>query len=619
MSRIPLLPSTFVLYTSAMLRRIPLIILVLLLTGVTIALGQIVFAYQDYPFFFDEAIHANGGLALTVDLWNGDIPNFFRTFYQQGFYPPAFSLPKGLAFYWFGPSTLVARGFSTVCLISALLVIYFFGRRIWIDHRPEQTELGEWVGLTAVLLTLTSLPLLNASTHVMMEAPGLLISFVFLWLYYRTFAVSAVDGTFARPADSDKRGFVLTSLMLMAVFLTKYTYGVAMIGTVALMELSMLDWRSVAQLRSMGGGISSSVVAPLRAGFNRWLWLIGPFVLCLIIWLGTPYKLGEFLGYATAQPHEAEWSLAELLFYPRNITLQQLPSPLWSLVSVLGLVYAFQERHRPEVRLLLIYFVVGMAEMMVNFPKIPRFVVTFLPALHILTGLFLLSAFRNQLSVGGSRSAGHRPPITDHRLPTTVYQWSLIGLLSLSLIWAVPVLYGRYSTMNTLMSSQLKTAPSVNQISAWVDGILPDDSEFLVVNYFELINMESLAWSMVADGDWPRQPFSQAVMDGRLMGDPTAENIAQFRQDVTDSGVEYLLAIEGSDWGASWPPFAEQSQDLLTYLAHEEFEVEVVNRPEELLWLELMDQSIAEQVLAEERGTFNLKLILYSVNEQSVK
>ena len=467
------------------MRRLPHILLTLVLMGTAIALGQIVVAYQDYPFFFDEAIHANGGLALTVDLWNGDIRNFFRTFYQQGFYPPAFSVPKGVAFYWLGPSTVVARGFSTVCLILGLVVVYFFGRRVWVDFAPEKEQLGGWVGLIAVLLTLTSLPLLNASVHTMMEAPGLLISFVFLWLYYRTFAVSAIDGTFARPADSDKRGFVLTSFALMAVFLTKYTYGVAMIGTVALMELSMLDWRSVAQLRRMGGGLLSSVIASLRPGFNRWLWLIGPFAACLIFWLGTPYKWSEFFGYATAQPSEAQWSVSELLFYPRNILLQQLPSPLWGLVSLLGLVFAFQKRLRPEVRLLLIYFLVGMGVMFINFPKIPRFVVTFLPAMHLLTGMFLVAVISSQWSVVSGQYTEYRPPFT-------VYNWALAGIVGASLIWSLPVLYGRFSTFNALMSSQLKTAPAVNEISTWVDAHLPDDQKFLVVNYFELVNMESL-------------------------------------------------------------------------------------------------------------------------------
>ena len=81
-------------------------------------------------------------------------------------------------------------------------------------------------------------------------------------------------------------------------------------------------------------------MAPMRPAFNRWLWLVGPFVLCLVIWLGTPYKLGEFFGYATAQPNEAQWSWDALLFYPRNILLQQLPSPLFGVVSLLGLGWA---------------------------------------------------------------------------------------------------------------------------------------------------------------------------------------------------------------------------------------------------------------------------------------
>ncbi|MEM8858170.1 MAG: hypothetical protein AAGD96_07610, partial [Chloroflexota bacterium] len=218
-------------------RRIPIIILILILVGTAFALGQIILQYQDYPFFYDEAIHANGGLALAVELWNGNLPGFAEELYSQGFYPPAFSVGKAFAYMLFGSTTVVARGFSLVCLILALLVIFLFSQRLWVDFvggdivrggREEgrfliisvlrrsfgfhkelsgHQHLAGWVGLVAVLLTLTSLPLLNASTHVMMEAPGLLASFVFLWLYYRTFAVSTLDGTHARPTASDKRGF----------------------------------------------------------------------------------------------------------------------------------------------------------------------------------------------------------------------------------------------------------------------------------------------------------------------------------------------------------------------------------------------------------------------------
>ena len=57
-----------------MIRRLPIILLALVLIGAAIALSQIILQYQAYPFFYDEAIHANGGLALAVELWNGNLP-----------------------------------------------------------------------------------------------------------------------------------------------------------------------------------------------------------------------------------------------------------------------------------------------------------------------------------------------------------------------------------------------------------------------------------------------------------------------------------------------------------------------------------------------------------------
>ena len=510
-----------------------------------------------------------------------------------------------------------------------------FGQKLWVDlildfdHAPRhertdregwwltrtlrhrsadlQSPAAGWVGLIAVLLTLTSLPLLNASTHVMLEAPGLLISFVFLWLYYRTFAVSALDGTHARPAASDKRGFTLTSVMLMGVFLTKYTYGLAMLGTVGIMELTMLDWRSARQLRQMGSPWLTAAVAPFRPAFNRWLFLFGPFMLLLIWWFGAPFKLNQFFGYATAQPNDAHWSINALFFYPRNIALQQLPSPLFGLVSLLGLIWAGRNVNRPGVRLLLIYFAVGMLEMLLNFPKIPRFVVTFLPAMHILTGMFLVVAVSKQWSVNGERSSGYR-------LLFTVYHWLLLGLVAISLIWAMPVLYGRYATFNTLMSSQLKTAPAVNDIPRWVDDNIPDGSRFYVVNFFELVNMESLAWGMLNYGEDNPIDYDDYLMEGQLLAEPSAENIKAFRESVEASESDFILVIEGGDWGGGWPAYDRQLQDFVQYHAHQEFQIDVVNRPEELLWGRLIDQELADYVLEKERGTFNLKLLIYRVN-----
>ncbi|MEM9777171.1 MAG: hypothetical protein AAF902_21510, partial [Chloroflexota bacterium] len=166
---------------------------------------------------------------------------------------------------------------------------------------------------------------------------------------------------------------------------------------------------------------------------------------------------------------------------------------------------------------------------------------------------------------------------------------------------------------NSLMSSQLKTAPAVNEIPRWVDDNIPDESRFYVVNFFELVNMESLAWGMVNHGDDNPADFSDYLMEGQLLADPSAANVQAFRDSVEASGAEYILVIEGGDWGGGWPAYDRELQDLVQYHAHQEFRVDVVNRPEELLWESLIDREVAEYVLENERGTFNLKLLIYRV------
>ncbi|MFT5193663.1 MAG: hypothetical protein ACI9EW_000085 [Cellvibrionaceae bacterium] len=557
----------------ATMRWAPYIVLGITLAIVAISLRRVIVAYQDYPYFFDEAIHANGGLALAVDVWNRNLLGFLQTFYSQGFYPPTFSVFKAFAYVFFGPTTLVARSFSLLSLIIGQLVIFFFARQVYKNTEIDKfaSVKGGWVGLTAVLLTLTSLPLLNASTQVMLEAPSLLISFVFLWLYFQSFIVE----------KASRRQLVSTSLVLVAVFLTKYTYGLAMVGTVGLMELSFIDWRG-----------SDTIFAKIKGKLNRWLWLVAPFVVCLLIWLGTSYKFGEFFGYITAQPNEAQWSWEQLVFYPRNIVFQQLPSPLFGAVSLLGLGWGLTKWNRPGIRLLLIYFGVGMLEMLLNFPKIPRFITTFLPAAHMLTGLMLVSILWQK--------------------KWNTLHWILAGITGLSLLWAVPVLFGRYSTLKPLMQAQMKTAPAVNDIPQWVDEQIPDDSRFYIVNFFELVNMESLAWGMIADGGKRSGEFEDYHMPGGLLKEPTAENIEAFRQDVLKSDVDFILVIEGGDWGRGWPAYDRNLSDLVEYHAHREFPIEVVNRPY-LLWTTMIDQSVADYVLDHEKGVFNLKLLIYKV------
>ena len=147
--------------------RVVLLVVVLLVGLVTVTIAQTIWTYRDYPFDSDEAIHANSGLAMMLDLRAGDFEAFVRTFYQQGFYSPAFSVLKAAMFLIFGASPLVGRLFSLACLPLALLMIYQASRQL-------DEGWGWLIGSIGVGLTLTSQPLLVESALVMMEVPGLL-------------------------------------------------------------------------------------------------------------------------------------------------------------------------------------------------------------------------------------------------------------------------------------------------------------------------------------------------------------------------------------------------------------------------------------------------------------
>ncbi|MCA9970253.1 MAG: glycosyltransferase family 39 protein, partial [Anaerolineales bacterium] len=496
---------------SATANRIALLITLLLVVLAAIPIGRTIWAYQDYPFDSDEANHANGGLELALDLRAGDLAAFARDFYNQGFYPPAFSALKAVAFTLFGPSALTARAFSLVCLLAALIVLYLVGRKMDAQH-------GWLIGLVAVALTLTAQPLLVASGLVMMETPGLLASFVTLGLY-----LSVLE----KPTSGRLAG---TSLMLVVTFLTKYTYGLPALATLILMELSLLlpQWRRNAHRDAAHASPRQS--APLH---RRWLWLFGPFALAMLLWFAGPGKLAQFWDYATAQPAHKPWNWETVIFYPRSLAFHYTPSPLFALVTLLGIFWAAMRFHRPKLRLFLIYFGVGMGEMFLNFPKDTRFIATFVPAAHVLTGAMLawgMAAWR-----AGSLRRG----------------WGLVGLLLVvSGITAVPTLRDRFATYPSVMAVRYETHPQLNNLAAWIQAQIPAGERFYLINFWDQFSHQALAWHLGTHNPPPGTRFHQLQMPFALLEEATPENIAALRQEIRASGVRYVVSFEGTPWGA---------------------------------------------------------------------
>jgi len=556
----------------AVARRAGLLILVLLVALVTALVARTIWVYRTYPFDADEAIHANGALAMSLDLRAGDFSAFLRTVYEQGFYPPAFSVLKAVAFLALGPSPLVARGFSLACLPVALLMVYLTGRRLDEDW-------GWLIGAIAVALTLTSQFLLITSGLVMMEVPGLLASFGLLWLY-----MQALE----KPNAARLVG---TSILLAITFLTKYTYGLAAVATVVLMEASRLLTEE-----ERGDAGKQDGDASLPAVARRWGWLLGPFALIMVVWFAAPSKIAAFWSYATAQPSSSSWAWEALWFYPRSIALHHSPSPLFAPVMLIGVVWAAQRWRSAKLRLLLIYFAVGMGEMTLNFPKSPRFISTFVPAAHILTAamaVWCLQRWRRlSLSIG----------------------WRLVAvLLVISLVMAVPVLFERYRTYPSLMEMVYETHPKLEELAGWVQSQIPAGESFYVVNFWDQLSPWALSWHLGTHDVPPGTRFEDITVPSALLEEASPENIASLREEIRAAGVRYVVVFEGAPWGAPvWWVYAEEMSDMLDPLNRRMLYVDLYDTGG---WLKrsLLRKGAWERVKADGRFTLQVKTTVYAV------
>jgi 4-amino-4-deoxy-L-arabinose transferase-like glycosyltransferase len=528
-------------------------------------------SHQDHPFDLDEANHANGGLALFMELKAKDLTGAFREFYGQSFYPPGFAWVQALAFSLWTPSALVARLLSAACFFVALLLIYAICLELDVERK--------WlVGLAAAGLTMTVQPLLINSALVMKETPGLLITILLLWAYLRALK------------QPTRRRLVMTSLLLMGTFLTKYTYGLVAVLPVSIVELSLLwEVKRSASPDPVAGSTKSAKPArsaPYRAsGLKRILFLFGPFLLGMLLWFARPGNVAGFFAYATAQPPGQQWFTVEsLLFYPRSIALQQTPSPYFALITAAALIWSVTRVRKKSVRLLLTYFAVGMAVMTVNMPKNPRFIATFVPAAHILTGMMIERTI--------ARQTASKPPLR------TALSAALAAILLCSIL-SLPTVFRRLNTYPAQLTVAYETDPRLNNLSSWIADEIGDDERFFIVNYWDQFGPQTMAWELgrqAAIEERSDVSFADVQMPSALLEPASPQRIAALKNQIDHSGAGYLLLLEGGPWGAPfWPEYTAAMQDSLTYVSENRFDIDVPLR-------------------SEENDTLNIKAIIYSLD-----
>ena len=568
---------------SPWVKRWAFLTLILINTLVALLIARQILAYQHYPFDIDEANHANGALALWLELQTSDLIGFARHFYGQSFYPPGFAWLRALAFALFGATPVVARLFTLVCLYLGVLVIYALCL--------ELDELYGWlIGLVASALTLTVQPLLVTSALVMTEAPGLLASFVLLWSYVRVLK---------RPSV---RRFILTGLLLTLTFLTKYTFGVVVVATLLVMELSLLlparGWLAANSVRRVYKRVKDVAT-------QRWLWLFGPFALAMLIWFGQPDKFAVFLDYTRPLPADQPWlSTRDLLYYPRSLALHHTPSPWFTPVTLAGLLWAAAHWRRLPIRLILLYFVTGMAFiMLVNHPENPRFIATFVPAAHVLTG-----AMAGWLAARWSspRSSRLRPGLA-----------AAGAALVTCLILSLPALIDRFTAYPSLMEVEYEASPQVTGIAMWLDNQIPQNERFVLVNYWDQFSPQALTWRMGTRPLAAGADFDDVAVPATLLPPASPETVAAWRQEIGRSNVHYVVTLEGGPWGAPpWPAYTEALADTFRPIADATFVIEQYDAAE---WLDysLLRRTEWEQVKQASRYTLNVKAVVYERVESS--
>lgn len=522
-------------------------------------LTRLVYKYQTHPFDGDEVNHALPSLRMAYAFSQHAWLDLVQIIYTQSFYPPAAAVVKALSFILFEPSILHARLFSVVCLFLAVLVLYALCVEI-------DSENGGFAGLVAAMLTLSSSSLLINAGLSMVEIPGLLVSLLFLWAYIRTLQ----KGTTWR--------FLMVSFIMIAVFLTKYTYGIVLVLTLGLTEGSLLPPLKIQQVWPT---LKTRLV-------KRWIYLFGPFALATVLWFFHPEKIEGFVSFTQPLPGSEPWlSLQNVGSYLHDITIHNLPSPFFAAVAVGGMVWAVHHWSQRLLRPLLLYFFVGVGVIMVvNHPVNTRFMVTFVPALHVLTGLMIGFLWR-------------RHQLFDKRILTTV----LLGFIGLSVILSAPNTWRRWTQLDNFMEVMVETDPAIGEMMIWIQQQIPPGQPVFLVNYWDQLTPNLFTWYQGL-----RHPADiEQSIGSTIIPPPTDETLASVRRSVLDSQAKYLILFEGGPWGQPfWPEYTAALEDMLVPVAQHEFTVTSVEEVQ--TWLDANSVTDPAWLVVRDSNLHNLSI-----------
>jgi hypothetical protein len=369
-------------------RQWPIVIACLLLAALFV--GREVYArliVPGPPLNFDEAAHSLPGYYMLRDLRNLDARAFWADFHIQTLWPPVFSMLQAPFLGLLGYSDESARVFAYVMLAAAVLLGCVLAHQIAPD-------LGPLAALTGGLLALSAPGWWFVGSWAMQETPVAFMTFA-------TFAVFLCALRMRTVAAS-----IVTGLMFIALFLTKYNYAAFALAAMGLVDLGTrlrdaLRARHDAQtrLRAFGPTSFAALYATIVLGVAAWFFTGTDVV-------PTEVKWRDFAFFVSNENSGLPfWSQENLLFYVRAAADWLMPHPLVFVASLALAGYAVWRVREPGVALLAIFFVLGFVLATLHPLKSQRYVTPVFPSLWLLSGIGLAAWVLRPVSRQRARAA----------------------------------------------------------------------------------------------------------------------------------------------------------------------------------------------------------------------
>jgi 4-amino-4-deoxy-L-arabinose transferase-like glycosyltransferase len=456
-----------------------------------------------YSFDSDEGVHAYEALRHSTYLRDGDVVGALAASLRQSFYPPVHPWLLGMALTFLPATHVTARLFSLAVYALDALLLYALGRELARDTR------WPWLaGLAAALPMLAAPPAWVMGSLVYIEMMGALFVLLTLWGYWQ-----GVEGR--------EWGWLAAGLGIIAAGLTKYVYGlflsVPLVLTLVMQGCLARQW---------------------RVFLKRLFLMMLPTAVVMLTWVTLPVTRNGLMSFIAAQRDFAARSqpsfFAHLVFYLRSIWLQFSPSPLISAGLLAAFIASVARWRDDKLRPLAFFFAWHLVGISTHAGLAPRFLTTAMPALWLMGGMWaarIADAWPGWIARQG----------TERKWGARLAMWAAIAALALTAILGLVKQMTLYPTLYML---SLETDARAESLYKWMATVLPPGPARIgLVNDWDQMSGPASGWELTTRrAPAPRRADLVTVWEMHRLPDPTPENVAALRDQMSQRGINYLIA-----------------------------------------------------------------------------